>query len=82
MSVKYLNKILVLIVPLFLITLSLADEGEVTLNIGDKAPNISLNDQDGNLWRLSDYLGKKNIVVYFYPAAMTGGCTKDRKSVV
>ena len=77
MSVKYLNKILVLIVPLFLITLSLADEGEVTLNIGDKAPNISLNDQDGNLWRLSDYLGKKNIVVYFYPAAMTGGCTKQ-----
>jgi peroxiredoxin Q/BCP len=55
--------------------MSLADEKEFILNIGDKAPDISLNDQDGNLWRLDEYIGKKNIVIYFYPAAMTGGCT-------
>ena len=49
----------------------------VALNIGDSAPDIILNDQDGDLWKLKDHLGKKNIVVYFYPAAMTGGCTKQ-----
>jgi peroxiredoxin Q/BCP len=56
-------------------SLSVAGDEDVILNVGDKAPDIILNDQDGNLWKLSEHLGKKNIVIYFYPAAMTGGCT-------
>ena len=55
----------------------MAKGGETVLNIGDKAPDINLNDQDGNLWRLKDHLGKSDIVVYFYPAAMSSGCTKQ-----
>jgi peroxiredoxin Q/BCP len=75
MSIKYLNICSILIIAVIIVALSWAQEKDITLNIGDKAPDISLNDQDGNLWRINEYLRKKNIVVYFYPAAMTGGCT-------
>lgn len=47
------------------------------LNVGDNAPEFKTLSDDGSSWDLKDYLGKKNIVVYFYPAAMTGGCTKQ-----
>lgn len=47
------------------------------LKVGDKAPKFKTLADDGSTWNVKDYLGKKNIVVYFYPAAMTGGCTKQ-----
>lgn len=47
------------------------------LAVGDKAPKFKTLADDGSTWNVKDYLGKKNIVVYFYPAAMTGGCTKQ-----
>lgn len=47
-----------------------------TLKIGDKAPNFSANDQDGNLHTLENYKGKK-LVVFFYPKANTPGCTAE-----
>lgn len=47
------------------------------LAIGDKAPAFTAKTDDGSTWKLADYVGKKNVVVYFYPAAMTGGCTKQ-----
>ena len=43
---------------------------------GDAAPDFSLLDADGNSVSLRDYRGSK-VVVYFYPAAMTPGCTKQ-----
>lgn len=43
---------------------------------GDKAPAFSLPDQDGAAVSLSDYAGRK-VVVYFYPADDTPGCTKE-----
>jgi len=43
---------------------------------GDKAPAFSLPDQDGARVLLSDYAGRK-VVVYFYPADDTPGCTKE-----
>lgn len=46
----------------------------ITLNIGDKAPNFEALDQDGNLIKSSDLLGKK-VVLYFYPKDSTPGCT-------
>ncbi|MEZ0338785.1 thioredoxin-dependent thiol peroxidase [Mycobacterium sp. pV006] len=46
------------------------------LQAGDKAPEFSLPDADGNTVNLSDYRGRK-VVVYFYPAASTPGCTKQ-----
>ncbi|MGZ8801365.1 MAG: thioredoxin-dependent thiol peroxidase [Mycobacterium sp.] len=46
------------------------------LEVGDKAPAFSLPDADGNTVTLSDYKGRK-VIVYFYPAASTPGCTKE-----
>jgi len=43
---------------------------------GDPAPEFSLPDADGNEVSLSDYRGRK-VIVYFYPAASTPGCTKQ-----
>lgn len=47
-----------------------------TLKIGDKAPDFSAVDQDGNIHALKDYKGKK-LVVFFYPKANTPGCTNE-----
>lgn len=46
------------------------------LQAGDTAPAFSLPDADGNTVSLSDYRGRK-VIVYFYPAASTPGCTKQ-----
>ena len=43
--------------------------------VGNLAPTFSLNDQDGKKVSLKDFRGEKNVVVYFYPKAMTPGCT-------
>ncbi|HEY4576953.1 MAG TPA: thioredoxin-dependent thiol peroxidase [Yaniella sp.] len=44
------------------------------LNPGDTAPDFALPDADGNTVSLADYAGQK-VIVYFYPKAMTPGCT-------
>jgi peroxiredoxin Q/BCP len=44
------------------------------LQEGDRAPDFELPDQDGTTHKLSDYAGK-NVVLYFYPKALTSGCT-------
>ena len=46
------------------------------LEVGTKAPDFVLPDKDGNLVRLSDFLGKK-VVLYFYPKDNTPGCTRQ-----
>jgi peroxiredoxin Q/BCP len=46
------------------------------LEPGDPAPAFTLPDADGNDVSLADYAGKK-VIVYFYPAASTPGCTKQ-----
>ncbi len=43
------------------------------LGVGDKAPDFNLSDQKGNKVHLSDFLGKKNVVLAFYVLAFTGG---------
>ncbi|MFA7553008.1 MAG: thioredoxin-dependent thiol peroxidase [Spongiibacteraceae bacterium] len=43
--------------------------------VGNLAPAFTLQDQDGNKVSLKDFKGKKNVVLYFYPKAMTPGCT-------
>ena len=46
------------------------------LNVGDKAPNFTLQDKDSNTVSLSDFKGKK-VVLYFYPKDNTPGCTRQ-----
>ena len=43
--------------------------------VGNMAPAFTLENQDGRKISLKDFKGKKNVVLYFYPAAMTPGCT-------
>jgi peroxiredoxin Q/BCP len=46
------------------------------LKVGDKVPNFTVNDEQGNSISLSDYKGKK-LIVFFYPKANTPGCTVE-----
>ena len=52
-------------------------EDAVDLKVGDKAPTFNVDDDGGKEWKSSDHVGQKILVVYFYPADMTGGCTKQ-----
>lgn len=51
--------------------------GQAVLFAGSKAPLFKARSDEGSVWKLADYIGQKNIVLYFYPAAMTGGCTSQ-----
>lgn len=48
---------------------------DISLNVGDTAPEFVATSDEVELWRSEDHIGNKILVVYFYPAAMTGGCT-------
>jgi thioredoxin-dependent peroxiredoxin len=63
------------VLVVFLLALSLGVFAQNGLNIGDKVPRFEAVTDDGSIWKLKDYVGEKYLVVYFYPAAMTGGCT-------
>jgi peroxiredoxin Q/BCP len=47
------------------------------LKNGEKAPDFTLPDQDGRSHRLSELIGGKPLILYFYPADFTPGCTKE-----
>jgi peroxiredoxin Q/BCP len=47
------------------------------MNIGDFCPYFELPDQYGNLFSSSDWIGKKKLVIFFYPKDETPGCTKE-----
>ncbi len=55
---------------------TLAAEESVELKVGDAAPQFSAKTDAGETWNSKDHAAK-TVVVYFYPAAMTGGCTKQ-----
>ncbi len=44
-----------------------------SLKVGDPAPDFTLRATDGNTYKLSDFKGKKNVVLAFYVLAFTGG---------
>ncbi len=47
------------------------------LRVGDKAPVFKLMDQNGKEVAISDKIGKKAVVIYFYPKDFTSGCTME-----
>ena len=53
----------------------------VELKIGDQAPDFSLQGSDGKTHKLSDYKGKKAVVLAWFPKAYTSGCTIECKSL-
>ncbi len=48
-----------------------------TLKVGDKCPSFSLNNQKGEKIDISNIIGRKNILIYFYPKDETYGCTQQ-----
>ncbi|MEU2059085.1 peroxiredoxin [Streptomyces sp. NPDC013455] len=49
----------------------------MAIQVGDKAPDFELKDNHGRTVRLSDFHGRKNVVLLFYPFAFTGVCTGE-----
>jgi peroxiredoxin Q/BCP len=49
----------------------------VVLKEGDKAPDFTLQSDEGKSVKLSDFEGKSNVILYFYPKDKTPGCTKE-----
>ncbi len=47
------------------------------LTIGSPIPKFELNDQNGNLFNVESVIGKKNLVIFFYPKDDSQGCTKE-----
>lgn len=51
------------------------------LKVGDQAPNFTLKASDGKTYKLSDFKGKQAVVLAWFPAAFTSGCTIECKSL-
>jgi len=49
----------------------------MAIEVGAKAPDFALHASNGEIVKLSDFAGKKHIVLYFYPKDMTPGCTTE-----
>jgi thioredoxin-dependent peroxiredoxin len=50
------------------------------VNVGDPAPDFTLPDQTGTAVRLRDVVGRKTVVLYFYPKDQTPGCTVEARA--
>jgi peroxiredoxin Q/BCP len=58
-----------------------APAGAADLKVGDQAPNFKLQASDGKTYELASYKGKQAIVLAWFPAAFTQGCTIECKSL-
>ncbi len=54
---------------------AIREDMATAIQVGDRAPDFELTAADGRKVKLSDFRGKKNVVLYFYPASETPGCT-------
>lgn len=57
--------------------LAVSAVGAETPKAGDAAPAFEAKDQDGNVWKSADHIGKEAVIVYFYPRDNGVGCTKE-----
>jgi peroxiredoxin Q/BCP len=60
-----------------LTAVAVAQEKPVVLKVGDDAPKFEAVDDTGESWKSEEHVGKKILVIYFYPKDMTPGCTKQ-----
>ena len=49
----------------------------MSISIGDTCPNFSLQNQNGEMINIKDFIGSKHVIIYFYPKDNTPGCTKE-----
>ncbi|MFT4752830.1 MAG: peroxiredoxin Q/BCP [Salibacteraceae bacterium] len=57
--------------------MSMSKKGEPLLTIGDSIPLFELPQEDSQIFNIENVIGKKNLVIYFYPMDDTPGCTKE-----
>jgi peroxiredoxin Q/BCP len=69
-------KKIILLITCFLVTYSTISQNSTELNEGNKVPSFSALSDNGTYWNSND-VTTDFLVIYFYPAAMTGGCTKQ-----
>ena len=70
-----MKKLFLLLFPFVVIQSCFAEKKH--LAVGENVPVFSLKDQDGNMFNVTDYVGKKILVIYFYPKDESGVCTKE-----
>ena len=71
-------RLLLILSTLLVLQLSVrADEHSVCLGVGDMAPSFEAVDDQGKTWKSSEHVTRSVVVVYFYPADMTGLCTSQ-----
>jgi peroxiredoxin Q/BCP len=62
---------------LALFVMSVGMKKAQAIDVGDKAPSFEATDDTGKPWKSADHVGKGVLVVYFYPADLTRGCTSQ-----
>jgi len=72
MKKLYFAFIFVLLLPL-----GMYAQNAKPLAVGDAVPNFTLTDQNGNTFNIADHIGKKALVIYFYPKDESMVCTKE-----
>lgn len=77
-----MNRIFIRNFGLLVLTLTLGGWGEIAQAakqpvVGDRAPLVTGFDQDAKEWKLADRIGKKVVLLYFYPKDETPGCTQE-----
>jgi len=74
-----MNRILLLsvIIGTLFLAARVVCAGDAVPKVGEPAPLVSGTDQDGKEWKLADLIGKKVVLLYFYPKDQTSGCTKE-----
>jgi peroxiredoxin Q/BCP len=77
MKIRSMRPIPVLAAALLAVVGMLSANAAEPPKVGDKAPLIEGKDQDGKTWKLADEVGKKVLLLYFYPKDDTPGCTKE-----
>jgi thioredoxin-dependent peroxiredoxin len=74
--ILYMNKIFIL--STLASSLFMVSKGQNKhIIVGDAVPVFSLHDQNDSLFNISDFIGKKILVIYFYPKDESSGCTKE-----
>lgn len=67
------NRLTRIFLPALVAVIALGGQIAAALEVGDKAPNFSLQASDGKTYSLSQFQGEKPIVIAFFPKAFTGG---------
>ncbi len=72
---KFITIVVLFVGLIFVITQQMSNQKKI--EVGDRIPLFSLKDQDGKEFSVKEHVGKKKLVIYFYPKDDTPGCTKE-----